>query len=282
MAWLKFNEKRINIEELRLSLLEDTEISEEIQKTLARLDPETGWSLLKAVPELPRNKSRDMTRILFTNKLAFLQALLSDRQDRDLAVQCLGYLASRESVEILTALLSNKDDTVQLNAAGALKNHTPRLVVPVLVEKLLSGTASPARIGEVLLEMGFLAMEKLVEVFSQAEPLVQSRILEILTIARYPKIKTLVEKAIKSEYKPLRIKGLDALAVFAYDDLWEEAVFCLLDPDWTVRAKTLQTLEGLGIKGIEDLILPFINDEDPWVSQCAKSYLASVEESTAQ
>lgn len=277
MAWLMFSEKRISIEELKLSLLEGTELGEETQNALARLDEETGWSLLKAVPLLSKNKSRDITRILFSNKLSFLRALLNDRLERDLAIQCLGYLASRESVEVLAVLLSNKDDTVQLNAAGALKNHTPRLVVPVLVEMLLAGTGAPARIGEVLLEMGYLAMEKLVEVYSRAEPLVQSQILEILTIARYPKIKDLVENALKSEHKALRIKGLDALAVFNYDDLWEEAVFCLLDPEWTVRAKTLQTLETLGIKGIEDLILPFTKDEEPWVCQCAKNYLASVE-----
>lgn len=277
MAWLKFNSKALSIEELQRSILEGTEITDDIRRALASLDPETGWALLKITfPRLSRNMSRDLTRILFNSRLPFLQELLCDRRERDLVIECLGYLASRESVEILVALLSHKDDAVQLNAAGALKNHTPRLVVPSLVEALLSGTGPPARVGEVLLEMGFLAMEKLVEVYPKAEPLVQSQILEVLTLARYPKIKALVASALRSENKALKLQGLKALNVFAYDDLWEDAVFCLVDTEWVVRAKTLQVLEQLGVQGIEDLIEPFTRDKDPWVCQCAEKYLASL------
>lgn len=277
MAWLRFNDRSLGIEELRRLILQSPEISEEIRKDLRGLGPDERWCLLRMTfPELTRTKFRDLVRVLFNNSLPFLRELLADREERELAIECLGCLASRDSVELLVSLLSHKDDEVQLNAAGALKNHTPRLVVPALIEALLSGTASPARVGEVLAEMGFLAMESLVEAYPKANPLTRSQILDILILARYPKIKELVREALESEEKPLRLKGLEAMTVFLYDDLWEEAVFCLTDRDWSVRAKTLQVLEKLKVKGIEDLIQPFTRDEDPWVCQCAKHYLAAV------
>jgi HEAT repeat protein len=277
LAWLKFNDRSLSIEELRRLILQGSEISAEIRKALKSLSPDERWCLLRVTfPELTRTKLRDLVRALFSNRLPFMRELLANKEERELAIECLGYLASRDSVELLVSLLSHKDDDVQLNAAGALKNHTPRLVVPALIEALLSGTGSPARVGEVLAEMGFLAMEGLVEAYPKANPLTKSQILEILILAHYPKIKELVREALESEEKPLRLKGLEALAVFLYDDLWEEAVFCLTDRDWSVRAKTLQVLEKLKVKGIEDLIQPFTGDEDPWVCQCAKHYLASV------
>lgn len=274
MAWLK--SKSVlnninNIEELKKNLLTNPHgILPELWKALKQQDFSGCWIVLKEVlPLLDKNKARDTVRLLFTDHVPELVALVEDRKEREMAVECLGYLASRDVIEVLVKLLNHKDDTVQLIASGALQKHTPRLVTPLLVEGLLKEELPPARAGEVLLSMGFLAQEMMMEAYPRAPVQVQVRLLELMVLGDNPKCLPYVGKALESQEPQLQKKALDAVKHFAFEELWMEVAMCLAEEDWTIRAKALQVLAELGIGDALEFAEPFLGDEDSWVRQCA-------------
>ncbi len=279
MAWFGFGSKKVSLAEVKKSIQESPDLcSKDIRKMLEKIDFVTGWELIKiTLPSLDRVKGRNLVRLLLGDKIHLLESLVEERTERFLAIECLGYLPSRETVEILIKLLSNKDESVQLAAASALKYHTPRLVVPYLVDALLEGTALPARVGEVLLVMGYYAEEALMEAFPRATPPVQAHILELLIHAGNPKCKALAVEAFKKGDVNLKKKALEAVACFAFTDLWPEVVMCLAESPWVLRAKALEILAKLEIKEAREFVIDLLHDEDQWVRECAQNYLKTME-----
>ncbi len=274
---LKFKNKPIYPEEISRTIIENKDWLQEIKKLLPELDFSKRWELIGIIlPELGKTAARDMVRLLFGESTALVAEKTEDYRQRMLAIECLGYLPSRETVEKLMELLSNKDDEVQISAAGALKNHTPRLVVPSLTKALFEDTVIPARAGEVLLAMGYLAEEALLERYPEAAPGKKAQILEILTLAQNPKCREFVLEGLKSEYPTLRNKALEAVAAFSFEDCWPQVVDSLLDPAWAVRVKTLQILEKLGLPETREYIELLLDDDDAWVRQCARDCLQAV------
>lgn len=279
MAWLKIGTQKIDLDELGKQLLQSPDLSQELKKTLGNLDFSAAWTLIREIiPQLDKTRARDLVRFLMQDKVEVLEELLQDWKERDLAVECLGYLPSRKTVEILGELLSHTDDQIQLIAAGSLKNHTPRLVVPYLMDILLNAQAPPARIGEVLLAMGYLAEEALLEAYPKTKPEIKGQILELLTITKNPKCEGLIEEALKQDHLFLKRKALEAVASFALKDVWTEVVMCLAESDWSLRAKALQVLTDLGVLDAEEFVEPFLKDEDPWVQKCAQECLQRLKE----
>ncbi|MFZ5753358.1 MAG: HEAT repeat domain-containing protein [Bacillota bacterium] len=279
MAWFGFGSTKISLEELKKSIIESPDtFPQDLRKNLEKIEFVTGWELIKlTLPSLNKVKGRNLVRLLLGDKIHLLESLVEERTERLLAIECLGYLPSRETVEILVRLLSSKDESVQLAAAGALKHHTPRLVVPYLVDALLEGAALPSRVGEVLLVMGYYAEEALLEAFPRATPPVQAHILELLTHAVNPKCKDLVAEALKHDDFKLKNKALEAIASFSFTEFWPEVVMCLAEPQWTLRAKALEVLAKLEIKEARDFVEAFLHDEDEWVRECAQNYLKTIE-----
>lgn len=280
MAWFKGKSKFNGIDELKkLVQASPDSVLPDLGRELKEQDFPGCWLILKELlPLLDRQKARDLVRLVPAKYQADILAKVEERQDRELAIECLGYLPSRENVETLTKLLSHKDDLVQMVAARALMNHTPRLVVPLLVEGLLKEKVPAARAGEVLLAMGFLAQEALLDNYQQAKPQVQARFLEIMILGDNPKCLPLVEAALRSPELVLKKKGLDAVKHFGFSQLWTEVVMCLAEDDWALKAKALEVLAGLKATEALEFVEPFVRDPDPWVSQCAINCLKALQE----
>jgi HEAT repeat protein len=250
----------------------------ELKEKLKLLNPDQRWEFIKKqLTTLEKTKARNLVRLLFGENTAYITERLDCWEEREYAIECLGYLPSRETVEILVKLLSHKDDIIQLMAAGALKNHTPRLVVPYLIELLLNSQVLPSRVGEVLLEMDFLAQDSLLEVYERAGVQVKAQIIELLTVSRNPKCKPFLGSALLSEDSALKKAALQAVAAFSFKDLWLEAAYCLADPAWQIRAKTIEILTKLRVKEALELVKPFLKDEDPWVREGAETCIAALE-----
>lgn len=274
---LLFSEKMPSTHELQRVILDkETEINQ-YKEVLSGLDFEDGWEILRTtLAKLDRLRARDLVRLLLSDKRELLLERLSDRNEKGTVLECLSYLPGKESVKILTGHLSNADDKIQLVAAGALKNHTPRLVVPVLIEGLLAGNVLPARAGEVLLSMDYLGQEGLLEAYDTATPEVKSQILELLIQGENPKCQPFLPEALKDNHPVLREKALEGVMFFQCRDLWPEVVECLLDPAWAIRAKSIQVLESLGVPEAREYVELFKDDEDQWVQECARNALESL------
>ncbi|MDD2401942.1 MAG: hypothetical protein PHI90_00970 [Clostridia bacterium] len=275
MGWSLGGIRKPNIETLEEEILSTSGCFEtQLLNKLKLLDFGQGWEIVKKVmPDLEKRQTRDLVRLMFSDKVEELIELLKDRTERLEVIECLGYIPARKTVEILASLLVNKDSNVQLVAAGALKNHTPRLVVPYIVELLLKSEVAPSRAGEVLLEMDFLAREELFKAYDLAKPKVKGQILEILTASNDPKCKKFINSALLSEEVLLKRAALTAVEKFVFKDLWLEVAICLTDPIWQIRAKALEVLARLGVKDASELVTPFLDDVDPWVQKGAKDCL---------
>ena len=85
------------------------------QQKLAEILPGLGmeerWDIIKtAWPDLDKNRCRDLARLFWADEFAALKAKLENVEERYLAIECLSYLPSRETVELLVELLQNKDE----------------------------------------------------------------------------------------------------------------------------------------------------------------------------
>lgn len=254
-----------------------------VNKLLTGVNIEQRWDLIhKILPDLERNAARDFIRLLFEDNQDFLRIKLQDNKERLFAIDCLSYFSSRETVQLLVGLLQHKDGDTQLCAAGALKNQTPRLVVPLLVKGLLHEEILPARAGEVLLEMGPLAQETIFEVYPLALPKVKIHLLELLVQGNNPRCKNYVLQALESTNTLLIKKALDAVLQFGFKDLWSGVVLCLNHPSWNIKAKALNILEALAVFESKQYIEPLLADEDSWIRECAERCLSTLRETKAE
>lgn len=275
MALLNLKSRKFNIEEVQRAVKEGRiTFSCDFKEKLKHVDSTQAWDIIKlTLTDLDKIKARDLVRLLFSEKISLLKEKLEDRNEINLAIECLGYIPSREAVEILVGLLSHKNVSVQLDAAGALKNHTPRLVVPYLIKALIDNTVLPARVGEVLLTMNYLGQEALIEAYPKGDYRVKGQIVELLIQSNNPKCRLFLKEALKSEDDFLISKAMDAVEHFAFYDLWQEIVETFTSSSWQVRAKALSVLEKLKVKEAAEFVELLIEDDDKWVSQCAEKCL---------
>lgn len=279
MGWLKNKNNFNGLEEFKKALILNPDgVLAELAYELKQQDFSTCWIVLKEVlPLLEKTKKRDIVRSLVAKSVPHLIALVDQRQERELAIECLSYLPSREVVEFLTTLLNHKDDNVQLMASGALQNHTPRLVVPLLVDGMVTDNVATARAGQVLLAMGFFAQEILLEAYPKAEPRVQARFLELMILGDNPKCCLLVKEALNSPHPSLKKTSLEAVEFFSLAELWTEVVMCLAEEDWVIKAKALEVLAKLKVVEALEYVEILLQDPDPWVSQCAAECIKALE-----
>ncbi len=273
---LKFGNKSIKQVDIIEMVRENENWQQELNKVLPELEFAKRWEIVKEVlPELEGTKARDFIRALLADNMPHIREKLETFEDRLLAVDCLGYFSSRESVESLYSLLNHKDEAVQLCAAGALKRQTPRLVVPYLIRALMDNSVLPARAGEVLNAMGYLGQEALEEAYPQAKGETKAYILELMVEAENPKCRRFLQEALLDENTKLKNKALEAILRLSFDELWPSVLECLLDDSWVIRAKALEVLAKLKIKEAEEYMELLLDDDDPFVRQCAGDYLGN-------
>ena len=279
MAWFWQKVKIPELPILEKEIIESpAEFSNSLCKKLKLLDFACSWELSKIIlPQVDKTKARSLVRSLFADNNKNVTEQLENKEEINHAISCLEYLPSRDTVEALVKLLAHIDDTIQLIVASTLKNHTPRLVVPCLIEKLLAGEVQPARAGEVLLEMGYLAQESLLEAYEKAKPQVKAQILELLTLSHYPKCQPLLMAALKDEEPALKKAALQAVSEFMCRDLWPEVALCLNDPAWPLRVKALEVITKLRVIEALENVQACLEDADPWVRKEAAACLEVLE-----
>lgn len=286
MRWRFFEKKQPSLEEgERMVLTSEKTLPRPLEERLLRLDFGSRWELIRrTLDRMEATKARNLVRLLFGNNIPGVLGLLEVRQERELAVECLGYLPSRETAQVLVSLLrveNQRDDGFQLLVAGTLKRHPPRLVVPLLIKGLLDESLSPARAGDVLLAMDYLGQEALLEAYPRATPRVKGRFLELFVLGQNPKCKPFVVQAVREDNWELKRAALEAVRAFAFTDVWPDLISCLSSPDWKVRVKALELLGELKIKGAIKYVRPLLEDEDPRVRACAVDCLKSWEGTAA-
>lgn len=279
MAIFQFWSKSVDLNRLKIYVLSaEVPFTNKDKKIFQQLNNDQAWELVKStLAGIDRIKGRDLIRLLFSDKDSFLKEKIKDREERVYVIECLGYLPSRSTVEILIQLLKHKEGEVQMYAAGALKNHTPRLVVPYLIRGLLDQTILPARLCEVFVAMGYLGEEKLLEIYPQVEVKIQGQIIEILTSTRNPKCKNLVVQALQSEDNGLKYKAIEAIAAMGFKELWEEVARSLSERDWRIKNKALQVLAKLEIVDARNYIKPLLDDDDELIREYAQDCLCQLE-----
>lgn len=274
MAWFFGKKKTPDLAALEEELLQNkVRLSTGLKRKLKLLDFEQSWVLVgNLLPQVDKAQMRSIVRFLFTDELWELEAKLVVRKDLEQAIFCLHYLPHKEVVSLLVDLLAHLEKRIQLLAAGALQNHTPRLVVPEIIERLLKSEIPAARAGEVLLTMGYLGQDALLEAYGWAEPQVKAQILELLTLGQNPKCEPFLAEALQSEEPLLRKAALEAVSVFLFRDLWPQVAACLVDCSWPLQVKSIKLLTKLGIREAGEMVRPFLQNEDPWVRKVAATY----------
>jgi HEAT repeat protein len=276
VAWFSFGKKVPQLHLIEKEIKESPPaLSPELKNKLQHFNFEERWALTKRLLPLidDKTKSRNLVRCFFAEQTEKIVGLLEKREDMDIVVECLSYFPSREIVDILVGLLNDKHEEIQLIAAAALMNHTPRLVVPAVMEKFIKTEVPVSRAGEVLLGMDYLAQDALLDAYKQAKEDVQAQILELLAISRNPKCKHFLAPALLSENTNLKKAALQAVSTLRCRDLWEEVALNLSDPTWQIRTKAMDVLTKIDAGEALEMIVPFVNDEDPWVRKEAAAFV---------
>jgi HEAT repeat protein len=276
VAWFSFRTKVPQLHLIEKEIKESpATFSTELKNKLQLFNFEEKWALTKRLLRSfdDKTKSRNFVRCLFAEQTEKIIDLLGKREDMAVVVECLSYFPSREVVQILVGLLNDKHEEIQLIAAAALMNHTPRLVVPAVMEKFLKTEVPVSRAGEVLLGMDYLAQDALLDAYEQAKEDVQAQILELLAISRNPKCKHFLASALLSENTNLKKAALQAVSTLKCRDLWEEVALNLSDPTWQIRTKAMDVLTKIDAGEALEMVVPFVNDEDPWVRKEAKAFV---------
>jgi HEAT repeat protein len=249
-----------------------------LKRKLNTLNFEECWALIKKVSlDLDHLKARSLVRFLFAEQAEQVRAQLENKAEIKTAIFCLQYLPAPETVQALVNLLNQHEKVIQLQAAEALKNQPPRLVVPVLIEKLLKNEIPPARAGEALMAMGHLAQDALLDAYQQASPEAKVQVLELLIISQNPKCERFLSEALASENINLKRAALKAISVFLFRDFWPKVVECLKDSPWPIKVKSLQVLTRFRVGEAKEVVRPLLEDEDPWVRQAAQKYFTILE-----
>lgn len=275
MAWFSFRPKtpQLHIVENEIKQC-PVNLSPELKEMLQQLNFEERWALTKRLlPILDKTKARNLVRFCFAESPGQVFSLLEKHEEMAAVIECLSYFPSRETVEMLVNLLNHINEQIQILAAGALMNHTPRLVVPIVMEKFLKAEVPAPRAGEILLGMGYLAQDALLDAYQEAAEEVKAQILELLAASRNPKCRQFLPAALVSECPNLKKAALQAVAVFQYTDLWSEVAANLDDPAWQIRTKALEVLSRLEAGEALGKVIPLVHDEDPWVRKQAESFV---------
>lgn len=275
MAWFSLGTKVPQLHIVENEIKESSSnFTPELKNRLQQFNFEERWALTKRLlPIIEKTKARSLVRAFFAENTEKIIGLLEKREDVGIVVECLGYFPSREIVDLLVKLLNDKNEEVQLIAAGALMNHTPRLVVPAVMERFLNAEVPASRAGEVLLGMDYLAQDALLEAYARAKEEIKAQILELLVTSRNPKCKQFLATALLSENINLKRAALQAVSTMQYSDLWEAVALNLSDPAWQIRTKAMEVLAKIDAGGALEMVVPFVNDEDPWVRKEAEIFV---------
>ncbi len=168
-----------------------------------------------------------------------------DVEQKKAAVRKLAMLGSTQAVMPLVEAIADKNEEVRLLAAGALKRIKDPAGIGPLIKALKEPMKwLPARIAEVLVALGPLAVPALLAALHDPDPEYKSYIIEILgEIGDRGCLSRLVE-VMQDENAAVRVKAVAAMGNFG-GDVVEPLLAALMDSDKKVRSQTVLALRRI-------------------------------------
>lgn len=248
-------------------------------RIIAKMDEEQRWELLQqTLSELGPAQAGALVRMCFDAQPEKLCAKAEYPKDKYLAAEALGYLDKPEISKLLIGLMAHQDVHLQLAAAGALKNHDPERLIPLLLKAMLHEEVPASRAVEVLLATGAQIQPRILEVYPYALPAVKARFLELLSQTEGADILAEVRAALAAQHTELNDRALDVAARLDYRELWEEvAAYLERTKDWKSKVKALGVLERLAVRESIPVAEKYLYDEDAWVQEAAAKCIESIE-----
>jgi HEAT repeat protein len=217
--------------------------------------------------------------VMFAGQEEWLAEKLRWREDQGLVLEflgCLGRSGSGRAVGLLLKCLEEREESIQLAAAAALKGCPPEGLLEALGKIMVRQNQASAKAGEVIAAFGNNGRDVLWRLWfvPEAGAGLKAQILQLLTEAQDARSEALVYLALNSREEELLRAGLRGAERNRSRKLWGNVAGCLSHASWRVRGRAAAVLGELG----EQLALPFLEkmaaDEDEWVEEERKKAIA--------
>ncbi|MFZ5641193.1 MAG: HEAT repeat domain-containing protein [Bacillota bacterium] len=170
-----------------------------------------------------------------------------DIEQKKVAARRLAYIGSPRAVMPLVEAVADKNEEVRLTAAGALK----RIKDPAGIEPLIRALKEPmkwlpARIAEVLVELGPLALPALLAGLDDPDPEFKCYIIEILGETGNPESLSKLAGVLRDQNPVIRAKTAAAMGNIGSSGAVQALLGALLDTDKNVRNQAVLALRRIG------------------------------------
>jgi hypothetical protein len=241
------------------------------------MDRDSLWDTIRtSLPEMGQRDAKNFIDAYRDELMLDIDWLIAQAANRDslkIVLECLGYLKPEKGIPLLYRYLNDWDEKVQLCAAGALKQYHSDVWLTSLQEMFLNQQAPAARIGDVLAVEGHEAGTALIRAYPKAAPELKVQILDFLIQILDPRCEPLAYLALEDKAIEVKKVGLKAVEVMRLRTLWGNVARLLNHEFWVLRGRAIQVLAGMGVTEAADRVRLLKDDNDPWVRQCAVSYM---------
>lgn len=190
----------------------------------------------------------------------------TNKAKQAVAIEELGHLRVEAALPQFVEALASSDLAVVMAGVQALHNFHPKLVLPLVLPTLDNPTMwPPARVREVVVGYGTVAVPSICTAFEKAAPEAKPHLLEMLGELATGAELNLIRAALQGEQRLAAARAVMDCAgrVEAAQQLFEEPLKALLqDPLPQVRAQALEALYRLEVPGTGELLAKALLDED--------------------
>lgn len=167
--------------------------------------------------------------------------------ERIAAIEVLTLLRVESAVPLLVDLLCDRVEDVRWTAAAGLESFRDPSVIKPLIELLAEpARTTPARVANILVAMGQMAITPLLEALPGLSPVSRSLVVEILGQMKSPQVVPGLTAVLESPDPVLRAKAAEALGENGDLLALEPLLRALHDPVEAVRVRAARALGQLG------------------------------------
>ncbi|MGF7184062.1 HEAT repeat protein [Desulfitispora alkaliphila] len=262
--------------------LNDTggKLSLELQERILSLEVPEIAMIINSCHNMSVVTRQSLKRILdaagIIDELMELAGTKKSGASRFAAIETLGLLSIDKAADLLLNVLTEKDELVQLAAAGALWQLNSRLLIPRILEDLGKGTWPVAHTGKILLKHPELVFKRLEEiVYNKEDGLLDA--VELLKHFKTPEAYEALKYCLSDSCPEVRVKALMGLTDSGIEKSNSVVLASVLDvvgdQHWKVRLFALQWIKKH--RGEEDVlsnakIEALKGDENPKVRAVAR------------
>lgn len=266
---------------IRQLLRLEGQLPPKVQKKLAQIEPRQLADIISEVlPDLDRQVRQDLLRFVKTIGLVdfCVQELQSvNEEDRIKACEMLALMEAKEATWQLMEALGDKKPGVSLAAADALGTIKDPEVVAALIDALEKpGQWLPARIAQVLIAQGSLAVKPLLDALSNLSPDGKRMAVQVLAEIRDPQIAPALVKMLEDPAGLVRAEAADALGQIVFKGAIPALIDALGDPVWEVRSKAARSLGLLQAREAVDSLKKACSDQEWAVRANAEKALQQI------